>query len=179
MDVAAETELFLATPPLTAKRTKIWCLDQKINLRGVHTDVALVEKTLLYIGEETKILTTEVQELTDNKVTSVNQQAVFLKHLQSLGVGINDLQATTVREKIQSGEVEGKALRLLEIRRDLSKTSTAKYQAFWERSRTDSRIHDTLLYHGASTGRWTGTGIQPQNFPRGTIKDTFSSCGNR
>ena len=38
----------------------------------------------------------------------------------------------------------------------------------------DGRIRGTLLYHGASTGRWAGRGIQPQNLPRGTVKDVDS-----
>jgi DNA polymerase len=33
----------------------------------------------------------------------------------------------------------------------------------------DDRIRGTLLYHGASTGRWSGRLIQPQNFPRGGL----------
>ena len=35
----------------------------------------------------------------------------------------------------------------------------------------DDRARGLILYHGASTGRWSGKLIQPQNFPRGTVKD--------
>ncbi|MBK8260108.1 MAG: hypothetical protein IPK80_02085 [Nannocystis sp.] len=60
---------------------------------------------------------------------------------------------------------------LLEIRKALSKSSVKKYQAFEKRaSEDDGRVRDILLYHGASTGRDSGTGIQIQNFPRGLIK---------
>jgi DNA polymerase len=38
----------------------------------------------------------------------------------------------------------------------------------------DSRIRGALLYHGASTGRWAGRGIQPQNYPQGKIKDVHN-----
>ena len=48
-------------------------------------------------------------------------------------------------------------------------TSTKKYQSFLNRANEDGRVRDILLYHGASTGRDTGTGIQPHNFPRGVI----------
>src|ERR1035437_5841791 len=35
----------------------------------------------------------------------------------------------------------------------------------------DGRIRGGLVYHGATTGRRTGAGVQPHNFPRGRIKD--------
>ena len=35
----------------------------------------------------------------------------------------------------------------------------------------DNRVHGGLLYHGAQTGRWSGAGVQPHNFPKGEIVD--------
>jgi DNA polymerase len=75
-----------------------------------------------------------------------------------------------LRTHLKDGKVSGDMRRLLEIRKALSKTSTKKYQSFLNRSGDDHRVRDILLYHGASTGRDTGTGIQPHNFPRGAIK---------
>jgi DNA polymerase len=49
-----------------------------------------------------------------------------------------------------------------------SKTSTAKYAALLHRSTSDGFIRDTLLFHVASTGRWGGSGFQPQNLPKPT-----------
>jgi DNA polymerase len=34
----------------------------------------------------------------------------------------------------------------------------------------EHRVHDSLCYHGAGTGRWAGRGVQPQNFPRAQSK---------
>jgi DNA polymerase bacteriophage-type len=50
-------------------------------------------------------------------------------------------------------------------------SSLKKYPAFIERTR-DGVLRDTTMYHAASTGRAGGTGIQPHNFPRGSLKDT-------
>lgn len=35
----------------------------------------------------------------------------------------------------------------------------------------DSRLRGLFMYHGASTGRWTGKGVQPQNLPRDSYGD--------
>ena len=47
-----------------------------------------------------------------------------------------------------------------------AKSSTAKYQAILNAVCRDGRVRGSLRYHGASTGRWAGSGMQPQNFPR-------------
>lgn len=63
------------------------------------------------------------------------------------------------------------AKRALEIRALLSKSSTKKYISLLERACRE-RVRDISLYHGAHTGRESGTGLQLQNLPRGTFKDT-------
>ncbi|GAC1585144.1 MAG: hypothetical protein NVS3B5_19600 [Sphingomicrobium sp.] len=50
--------------------------------------------------------------------------------------------------------------------RAAAKASTAKYQAIINSVCKDGRVRGSLRYHGASTGRWAGSGMQPQNFPR-------------
>lgn len=52
---------------------------------------------------------------------------------------------------------------ILEIREAISRSSTAKYQAFELRSRHDGRARDNTIFFGAHTGRQAGTGLQPQN----------------
>lgn len=52
----------------------------------------------------------------------------------------------------------------------LGKSSTAKFRKIQDHmlpcdTHGDHVVRDTLCYHGASTGRWSGRGIQPQNFP--------------
>ena len=40
-----------------------------------------------------------------------------------------------------------------------------------DRVSKDGRVRGNLMYHGASTGRWSGAGVQLQNLPRDTVKD--------
>lgn len=170
-DVDTEVELFLRVPMLTAKERKVWCLDQAINLRGFQVDRPLVKTVLSMIAEETKELDRETFQITQGAIVSTNQRARVLDWFESKGYYLANLQMGTVVEALKE-KWGGAPQRLLEIRQAMAKTSTAKYIAFEQRSRHDSRLRDILVYHTASTGRWGGTGVQPQNFPRGTVKNT-------
>ena len=55
---------------------------------------------------------------------------------------------------------------VLQIRQELSKSSTKKLDAFEDRCSQDRRARDNLMYFAASTGRWGGRGIQLHNMPR-------------
>lgn len=171
-DVETTTELFLKLPMLTPTERKVWLLDQKINLRGFAIDRPLVETALKLIDEETRVVNQKTDELTFGLLTSATQRDGVLRFLEDEKVFLPDLRKKTVDDALKNGLVEGAAKEILEYRQTVSKTSTAKYQAFEMRSRSDGRVRDILMYHGASTGRWGGVGVQPQNLPRPTIYDT-------
>lgn len=171
-DVDAETYLFLYLPDMNPTERAVWLLDQKINFRGFLADRELVKKVLTMIDHETTHLNEETNDMTFGSLVSTTQRDGVLRWLEAEGVHLPDLRAKTVADALREGMVDGEAKRMLQIRQAISKTSTKKYQAFESRSRTDGRVRDILVYHAASTGRWGGSGVQPQNFPRGSIVDT-------
>lgn len=175
-DVRATVGLFLKCPPLSDLERKIWILDQEINFRGFLVDRTLVKTVLEMIDQEVEHLNAETFRLTGGRIATTNRRDAVLRWLEDREVFLPDLRAGTVKQAIDEGLATGDAKRILEIRQSISKTSTAKYIAFEQRSRCDSRLRDNLLYWGASTGRWAGMGVQPQNFPRGTVKDTNLAC---
>lgn len=175
-DVRSQTELFLKIPELTPRERQIWLLDQKINNRGFYIDRPMVGSVLDMIETEIEHLDTETVEITGGDVATTKRVGAVLEFIQNEGYFLPNLQAKTIKDALLEGTFEGPSKRLLEIRQEVSKTSTAKYKAFEMRSRTDSRVRGGMLYHGASTGRWAGAGVQPQNFPRGSIKDTETAC---
>jgi hypothetical protein len=77
-----------------------------------------------------------------------------------------DLSAQTVETALKKDNLSSEVRQALELRQAHSKSSVKKYLAMRDRACDDGRIRETLLYHGAHTGRWTGVGIQPQNYPR-------------
>lgn len=177
-DIRTEVLLFLKLPMLTKVERLVWLLDQKINFRGVPVDRDLITIALQMVSVEMEALQAEVNMLTNGQLYSAGQVKAAIDWLETEGVTLRNLQSKTVDKAIESGIATGKAKRFLEIRQAVSKSSTKKYEAMELRSRTDGRVRDTLMYHGASTGRWSGRGIQVQNLPRGTIKDTDTAAND-
>lgn len=169
-DIDAETALFLRLPLLSPNERKIWELDQKINLRGFYVDRPLVEKILRLIDLEMQSVKERVTELTDGQITSTGQVSLIQKWLSVRGCHLPDLRAQTLRDALGADLAQGDAKTMLLLRQMSAKSSTKKYQAFNDRSRNDSRLRDILSYHRAHHGRWGGVGVQPQNFPRPTVK---------
>ncbi len=169
-DIAAEVELFLKTRPLSALERKVWKLDQKINLRGFQVDQPLIKTVLAMIADETENLNRRCHDLTGGKIRSATQREKVLTWINTNcgALELPNLQKKTVEDALEV--VKGPAREMLWLRLATSKTSTAKYEAFRLRSGHDGRVRDNFLYHAASTGRWGGAGVQPQNLPRSNLK---------
>jgi len=170
-DVEAEHCLSRALSDLPPSELEIWRLDQQINARGIYTDTESAAVIIDKLAHHEKGLLGQMSALTDGKVKSPRQHAVTLKWVNEQGIDADNIQAATVDALLEKGGLPEKARDVLRIRRSLSKSSCAKFQAMIARAGSDSRIRGTLMYHGAGTGRWSGVGIQPQNLPRGTFSD--------
>lgn len=163
-DVIAEEALSDVLRDLPPKELDIWQLDQRINARGIQADIPAAEAMLAMVGEHESKLLARLNKLTHGSVKTAKQVEQMRKYLRGLGVDLPDLAAATVKEALK-GNLSNEARSILEIRRSLGRSSAAKYQAILDRSSGDGRVRGALLYHGAGTGRWSGAGIQPQNFP--------------
>lgn len=180
VDVLTEEQLFLelmANNPWTNTEYNVWVLDQIINQRGFRADIPLIKRITELIEHEETELTHDLKRLTFGWVGKASQNKNLQEYFKTQGLELPNLQAATVESTIQQLEKNPHVsnedvLKVLRIKKALSKSSTSKYQAFLDRADTDDRVRDNLMYHGASTGRWAGMGVQPQNFPRGTIKMT-------
>jgi DNA polymerase len=112
----------------------------------------------------------ELDELTMGLILRPGARARILEFLALEGTVLPDIRANTVQDALESGKLTETGKQLLELRKVLSKTSTRKYQSFIDRGdSSDHRVRDISMYHGASTGRDSGTGVQIQNFPRPVI----------
>ena len=147
----------------------MWVLDQKINAFGVKIDTELVEGALIINDVVTRELTEEAIVITglDNP-NSATQLGRWLS--EKLDVEILNLQKGTVAELIKTLE-DKDAIRALEIRQELAKTSIKKYVAMSEAICPDGRVRGLLQFYGANrTGRWAGRLVQVQNLPRNYLE---------
>ena len=80
---------------------------------------------------------------------------------------MTNLRKDTVAAMLAREENSAEVTRMLEIRQELGKTSTKKYDAIEEAVCADGRVRGLLQYYGANrTGRWAGRLVQVQNLPR-------------
>lgn len=128
-------------------------------------DEALVQSAL-DVGKEVKAdLLAEAGRITG--ITNPNSVPQLAAWLSAQGVDVPDLRKDTVAELLKQKDLAPPVRRMLEIRRELGKTSTKKYDAITACLCPDGRVRGLLQFYGASrSGRWAGRLIQMQNLPR-------------
>lgn len=169
-DVVTEMEIGqrLAPFPVPDFVQKQWETDLLINARGVALDRELIDGALWIDRQVKGRLTEEAQRLTG--LANPGSRAQLLSWLQSElpeGQSPEDLKKDTVSQLLAAGVGNRKASRVLELRQQLGKTSTSKYEAMERAMGEDGRARGLLQFYGANrTGRWAGRLIQVQNLPR-------------
>lgn len=148
-----------------------WYVDQAINDRGLRVDTELINNVLEYGQVHTKKLNYEVESICPGmNINSVMQLKDFIETHDN--IKLKALRKEDLDSLLKNNKLTRDSRRLLEIRKELSKTSVKKYEAFARSTCNDGRIHGAFQYYGANrTGRWAGRLIQPQNFPRNAFDD--------
>lgn len=166
-DVVAEMEIErrLSVFPVPDFVQKQWETDLLINARGVAVDMDFCEGAL-ELGETIRAqLTVEAVQLSGlQNPNSVKQLARWLS--AETGDDITTLRKETIKELLGRDNADH-VQRMLEIRQELGKTSTKKYDAIEAAVCDDGRVRGLLQFYGANrTGRWAGRLVQVQNLPR-------------
>ena len=166
-DVRTEMAIGSVLRPLTAAEQDIWTLTQRINLRGVPVDPQELHNAVLAVVRAQDALDNECVSLTGCKPS---ERAKLLAWVNAQGVKMDDLTAESVEKMLQCS-IHTRVKKALELRQEGSQTSVAKYAKMMEIQR-EGRIRNTLVYHGASTGRWASRGgLNLQNIARPTLSD--------
>ncbi len=166
-DVVAEMEIErrLSAFPVPDFVQKQWETDLLINARGVAVDMDFCAGAL-ELGETIRAqLTDEAVQLSGlQNPNSVKQLARWLS--VETGDDITTLRKETIKELLGRDNADH-VQRMLEIRQELGKTSTKKYDAIEAAVCDDGRVRGLLQFYGANrTGRWAGRLVQVQNLPR-------------
>lgn len=171
-DVEAENHIRKTLEHLRPNETeqRFWQLDQKINDAGVRVDMQLARNAIECSEAYKASLTERAIKLTgmDNP-SSVSQIKAWLRVEEDIEVeSLNKRDLPDVIAK-----VEGDAAKeFLEIRKELSKSSTKKYDAMIRCAGADDHARGLFQFYGATrTGRFAGRLIQLQNLPQNKLKD--------
>jgi DNA polymerase len=167
-DVRTEMSIVSQLRPLSDREQEIWELTQRINLRGVPVNPNELQNAVKAVLSAQKVLDDELLLLTGCKPS---ERAKLLNWINTNSADkLPDLTAETVAKMLQCN-IPSNVKRALELRQEGSQTSVAKYAKMLEIQR-DGKIRNTLVYHGASTGRWASRGgLNLQNIARPTLND--------
>lgn len=168
-DVLQEEKVSEFLGDLPESELEIFFMDQEINLRGLFLDERTIRDAMAIVEQRAEELAAKFREITGFNPT---QRDKVMQWFREAGVKLDNLQADYLDEVLDGYHEEITLTPLtkeaLLIRKSHAKASTKKLAAMLRnRSKTDGRARFQTQYHGAGTGRWTGTGFQPLNLSKG------------
>ena len=167
-DVRTEMDIVSGLQPLTPHEQSVWVLTQKINERGVPVDPDELKNAINAVESGKESINQASLAISGCKATETGK---LLGWLNAKGADMANLTAEYVCAKLVDTNLHPDIRKILELRQQGSQTSVAKYEKMLD-VQVGGRIRNTLVYHGASTGRWASRGgLNLQNIARPTIDD--------
>ena len=165
-DVELERKLSNFLGPLPDAELAIFQMDKKINTRGMYLDLGGIEDAAYVVDTRKDELTEQFTKRTGLKP---KQTAAVKKWFETQGLELDNLQKEYLIEKLAEGDnsLPDEVSEVLSLRIQVAGASTDKLKAMVRQRSEDGTAKFQCKYHGAVTGRWTGTGIQPLNLSRG------------
>lgn len=169
--VARSIREYLSEYPIPQFDIILYNIDQKINDYGISVDIDFIQKAITIDNWFSAKLTQELYNITklDNP-NSLPQLKAWLN--VKAKEEITSLTKESVAQLLISTE-DQTIRRVLELRQQLGKTSTAKYISMINcEYGENNRIRGLFQYYGAnSTGRWAARLVQLHNLPRNYLND--------
>lgn len=173
MDVEAERAVHDIVGDIPDDEQKLWCMDQRINDRGVGIDLRLVNSAISMSDAHTETVMAEAIKLTDIDNPNSNEQ-IKQWLIEQTGEEIESLNKKAMPEVIERICGNDKAMKLISLRNELSKSSVKKYKRMQLCTRNNGRAYGLIQHYGANrTGRAAGRLIQVQNLPQHGEYETF------
>jgi DNA polymerase bacteriophage-type len=180
-DIEAEKEISDRLPNLSTFEHQFWLCDQAINYRGVQLDKTTIENGIKIVDAAIKKYNQRLNELTNNAVQTAGQIKALKDWINAnSNLNLDNLQSETIEQLLSHKEgLPSDVLSVLEIRQRVSSAAIKKLFAMSHHLTKDNRVHDLFIYHGARTGRATGSDVQPTNLPNhGPVVFKCDHCGH-
>lgn len=149
-----------------------------VNVNGIHLDPKGIQHAMNIVEQRQEALAEEFYELTDLEPTQVTQ---IRQWVVDHGLDMPNLRADTIDDLLDEGRLDGEPAppvskeirKVLTLRRKYARASTKKLDAMMRQRGKNGRAYFQTRYHGAGTGRNTGSGFQPLNLVRSYDPDDF------
>ena len=166
-------EVMQKYPAETQAEHELWCLDQRINEKGVKVELTMIENILAYNENYRERLISESKEI--SKLENPNSLVQIKGWLKARGIDVTTLNkddTTGLVKELSPDDKNADIVKFLKIRQELGKTSVSKYEAMARSVCHDGRIRGMLQFYGANrTGRWAGRIVQLQNLPQNHLDE--------
>lgn len=149
---------------------RFWCLDARINERGMRVDRELVHNAIAMDARYKTELTEQAVAISGlENPNSVAQIKQWL--LEQEGIEVPSLNKKVVAEVVSQLNGE-RTKQFMALRARLAKSSTKKYGAMERSACADAHIKGCFQFYGANrTGRFAGRLVQLQNLPQNHMED--------
>jgi DNA polymerase len=194
-DVVALRDMWLKTRPLTAAEWAVYHASERINERGVAVDMHFVKHASTLANADVRRSNARIRQLTEGRLTSVYQhqaiaqwahdrlpaegQAILIVALKEEQEDEDDepeilpvlsldrrivgrLLAFIERERIDDPVL----VEVLKLREFGASSSPKKFHKILDQVNADGRLRGQYTFNGASTGRFSGKGVQLHNLNR-------------
>lgn len=166
-DVETEAAAAARIVPLSDDEEAIWRLDQTINDRGIRVDLVSAKAAIRLAEKAKRELDRRMLALTAGQVTACSQVARLTQWVTDQGVTMDSAAKAEIESLLAADDLPDRVREAISIRQEYAKSSVGKLEAMVERASRDGRVRGGYIYHGAGTGRWSHTGVQTGNMPRG------------
>ena len=166
---------------LPPRELEIFQIDRAVNRRGIYLDLEGIANASVIVDQCSKELTDKFRGIVELNPT---QRDKVKQWFSDHGLDLPDMTAGTIdkalgnEETVDAVEVSPgiydcpvtamtpEVREALEIKREVSRVSTKKLDAMARNADSTGRARNQTRYHGATTGRSTGSGFQPLNLAR-------------
>ena len=162
-DVALEQSISDFLGDLPPHELEVFQLHWRTNRLGLKLDLPRIEAASRAIDAASERLTAQFRAITGLNPT---QRDKCMDWFAEQGLELENMQDDYL-EEVEKSLAQGKIRQAISLRRKISKASTKKLDAMARNTSANGRALCQTRYHGAITGRTTGTGFQPLNLSRG------------
>lgn len=168
VDVEKQIRNKLAKFPISDREQELYCMDQRINDRGIMVDQGLIGHAVACDLLYKETVTKKAYEISG--LENPNSVSQLKDWLNEKGIEVDSLAKAAVEELVEN--TQGDVAEMMKLRLAMSKTSVKKYEAMERSVCPDGRVHGLLQFYGANrTGRWAGRLVQIHNLPQNHMED--------